>query len=194
MDLPTSSSIIPTTTTPMPERPLLNLCTNYETVRDDTRLSSLLPRCDLKYRPAIRFKDSNGQNLQIRENCTFQDQFDKKCTASSSYVWLSRKHPKGTDLQLIDICVKPASNQALEVNFCHCTRKEFVYVQKCTDEKDPYFVYRLFPLFNSDGDALDAKKCSLRYCADVQPSKSFIPAGTKHQTNVHLTFIVSMKL
>ncbi|XP_066919339.1 uncharacterized protein [Clytia hemisphaerica] len=173
MNLPETSSITPTmTTTSRPEKPLLNLCSNYETVTDDTRLSSLLPRCDLKYRPAIRFKDSNGQNLQIRENCTFKDQFDKKCTASSSYVWLSRKHPTGTDLQLIDICVKPASGpQALQVNFCDCKRKEFMYVQKCTDEEEPYFVYRLFPLFNSDGNALDAKKCSLRYCADVQPAK-----------------------
>jgi len=131
----------------------------------------------LKYRKAVRFVSSKGENLQLVEDCSSTDQFDRRCSIFASNVWLpAGAHPTISGVQLVEVSIRSLKNNYyFDKEYCKQQRKEFIWIQKCSIEKadeEYFFVYRLHPLFNRIASSnLDSKDCRLRYCMEMQPGE-----------------------
>ena len=160
-----------------------DLCNNHETVVGDSQISKAIrdfdlsnSQCELKYRKAVRFISSKGENLQLTEGCSSNDQFCRRCSTFASNVWLpSGGNPTVLGVKLLEICINSAfsiKRYLFDKDYCNCKRKEFILVQRCPGNKweSDFFVYRLYPLLNKPGSSdFDSKDCRIRHCLELQP-------------------------
>ena len=178
----TSSSVM--VQPPKKDAEPLSLCNNYRTIISDETLSlaNVLATlsCELKYQPAVRFLSNGNNNLRIKEGCTLDDQFTKTCSRFDTNVWLNGSHPTVSGLTAMEVCVKSSEKSAaalFDQGYCTCERKNVFFVELCNgdggsdtgNEGGEFYVYRLFPLFKSQGNLKDAKDCVLDYCTEHQP-------------------------
>jgi len=124
------------------------------------------------------FVSSKGENLQLVEDCSTTDQFDRRCSTFATNVWLpAGRHPTIPGLKVAEVCINSAfaiSNYFFDAKYCQCQRKEFIWIQRCSGEKPntDFFVYRLYPLYNRPGQtSLDSKDCRIRHCTELQPGE-----------------------
>lgn len=141
-----------------------DLCTNYETIIDDSRLWTAsidrLFQCDDKYLPAVRFISKNGQNLKMKENCT-TDELDRSgfnC-GSTGLTWLLGEHPlKESLLTPSYVCIQKRKSPTERNKMCSCDVKQLVWIKNCSS----FFVYQFSPI------VFENEYCPARYCMQWQ--------------------------
>lgn len=156
----TSTTSTPITTNTTEQE--INLCQNYETVIDDTRFFdnfSSLVRCDVKYKKAIRFVSSNGENLKLNERC-IRNSFIPACE-SAGYSWLETAPPTiemGVSLGVM--CFAGYHDDSVfditTRNACMCKKRQLIQIQNCSS----FYVYELNPVDYS------VRQCMYPYCRE----------------------------
>ena len=148
-----------------------NLCDNYATVVDDSRLFSNPSRenkCDYYFKTAIRFMSSDGRNLQLKENCSIEeiDEFRYYC-GSAGLTFIEQLHPNISDVpSQVSVCINtfidsnPQNRVVHETIFprpdCKCNNRQNILVQNCSG----YYVYQLLPISHF------RIECPARYCTE----------------------------
>lgn len=164
----TTTTMAPTTAANVPLK-FQNLCENYATIVDDSRLFSNSLRegkCDFYFKTAARFMTSEGRNLQLKENCSKEEvnEFRFFC-GGAGLTYLEQLHPDESDTPTpVSMCVNAffdtSSNflrdDVLPRPDCKCNHRQHVLVQNCSG----FYVYRLFPV------SPFIIECSARYCTE----------------------------
>lgn len=151
----------------------LNLCENYATVVDDSRLfsNSLKERkCDFYYKTAVRFMSSDGKNLQLKEKCS-DDEVEglRYYCGSDGLTYMEQLHPKESITPtpatvcvntFFDTSINTATFQFREDVFprpdCKCNSRHYILVQNCSG----FYVYQLVPVSPVEVE------CPARYCTE----------------------------
>ena len=148
-----------------------NLCENYATVIDDSRLFSNPYReykCDFFYKSAVRFISSKGSNLQLKEKCnTEETNATRYYCGGNGLTYLEQPHPNIADgPKQISVCVNTFFATGLNsgstgFNFfprpsCKCNYRQNILVQNCSG----FYVYQLHPVAHPELD------CPARYCTE----------------------------
>ena len=158
----------PTTIAISPRKPQ-NLCENYGTIIDDSRLFSNPSeenKCEFYFRKAVRFMSSDQKDLQLKENCSNEEvnQLRYYC-GSSGLTYMEQLHPEKSDVPtLASVCVNTffdyTSDLLREDIFprpdCKCNRRQNILVQNCSG----FYVYQLLPI------SLTRYQCAARYCTE----------------------------
>ena len=160
------------TTTTSIHKPL-NLCENYATVVDDSRLfsNSLEERkCDFYFKKAVRFMSSDGKNLRLKEKCSDDEveQLRYYC-GSDGLTYMEQLHPDESDIPtsaticvntFFDISIDGETSQRRDDVFprpdCKCNSRHYILVQNCSG----FYVYQIVPLSPVDVE------CPARYCTE----------------------------
>ena len=163
----TTTTKAPNATT-MPLHKYQNLCENYATIVDDSRLFSNPVRenkCDFYFKKAVRFMSSDGGNLQLKEKCNDEDvnEFRYYC-GGSGLTYLEQLHPNKSDVPTVSsVCMKTFFAKGPEVvgnNIprpdCKCNSRQNILVQNCSG----FYVYQLLPISHVD------LECPARYCTE----------------------------
>ena len=150
-----------------------NLCKNYATAIDDSRLFSNPYReykCDFFYKSAVRFISSNGSNLQLKEKCSSNEtNATRYYCGGNGLTYLEQSHPDIADVPTqISVCVNTffatvfgSSSTGFSSNFfprpsCKCNYRQNILVQNCSG----FYVYQLHPVAHPELD------CPARYCTE----------------------------
>ena len=150
-----------------------NLCKNYATAIDDSRLFSNPYReykCDFFYKSAVRFVSSNGSNLQLKEKCSSNEtNATRYYCGGNGLTYLEQSHPDIADVPTqISVCVNTffatvfgSSSTGFSSNFfprpsCKCNYRQNILVQNCSG----FYVYQLHPVAHPELD------CPARYCTE----------------------------
>ena len=150
-----------------------NLCKNYATAIDDSRLFSNPYReykCDFFYKSAVRFISSKGLNLQLKENCSSEEtNATRYYCGGNGLTYLEQSHPDIADVPTqISVCVNTffatvfgSSSTGFSSNFfprpsCKCNYRQNILVQNCSG----FYVYQLHPVAHPELD------CPARYCTE----------------------------
>ena len=159
----------PNTTTISRHKPQ-NLCENYATIIDDTRLFSNLFRenkCDFYFKRAVRFMSSYGANLQLMEQCNNEkvNEFRYYC-GSAGLTYMEQRHPEISDVPTRTfVCVNTFIDSdppffIKEYVFprpdCKCNSWQSILVQNCSG----FYVYQLVPISHF------RLECPARYCTE----------------------------
>ena len=155
------------------QRKYQNLCENYATIIDDSRLFSNPYReykCDFFYKSAVRFISSNGSNLQLKEKCSSNEtNATRYYCGGNGLTYLEQSHPDIADGPTqISVCVNTffatvfgSGSTAVSSNFfprpsCKCNYRQNILVQNCSG----FYVYQLHPVTHPELD------CPARYCTE----------------------------
>ena len=155
------------------QRKYQNLCENYATIIDDSRLFSNPYReykCDFFYKSAVRFISSNGSNLQLKEKCSSNEtNATRYYCGGNGLTYLEQSHPDIADGPTqISACVNTffatvfgSGSTAVSSNFfprpsCKCNYRQNILVQNCSG----FYVYQLHPVTHPELD------CPARYCTE----------------------------
>ena len=155
------------------QRKYQNLCENYATIIDDSRLFSnpySEYKCDFFYKSAVRFISSNGSNLQLKEKCSSNEtNATRYYCGGNGLTYLEQSHPDIADGPTqISVCVNTffatvfgSSSTAVSSNFFprpsrKCNYRQNILVQNCSG----FYVYQLHPVTHSELD------CPARYCTE----------------------------
>ena len=155
------------------QRKYQNLCENYATIIDDSRLFSNPYReykCDIFYKSAVRFVSSNGSNLQLKEKCSSNEtNATRYYCGGNGLTYLEQSHPDIADGPTqISVCVNTffatvfgSGSTAVSSNFfprpsCKCNYRQNILVQNCSG----FYVYQLHPVTHPELD------CPARYCTE----------------------------
>ena len=150
-----------------------NLCKNYATAIDDSRLFSNPYReykCDFFYKSSVRFISSNGSNLQLKEKCSSNEtNATRYYCGGNGLTYLEQSHPDIADVPTqISVCVNTffatvfgSSSTGFSSNFfprpsCKCNYRQNILVQNCSG----FYVYQLHPVAHPELD------CPARYCTE----------------------------
>ena len=150
-----------------------NLCKNYATIIDDSRLFSNPYReykCDFFYKSAVRFISSNGSNLQLKEKCSSNEtNATRYYCGGNGLTYLEQSHPDIADGPTqISVCVNTffatvfgSGSTVVSSNFfprpsCKCNYRQNILVQNCSG----FYVYQLHPVTHPELD------CPARYCTE----------------------------
>ena len=83
------------------QRKYQNLCENYATIIDDSRLFSYPYReykCDFFYESAVRFISSKGLSLQLKEKCSSEEtNATRYYCGGNGLTYLEQSHPDIAD-------------------------------------------------------------------------------------------------
>ena len=156
----------PTATTISQHKPL-NLCENYATVVDDSRLFSnphKEKKCDFYFKKAVRFMSSDGGNLQLKENCSDEVEKFRYFCGGAGLTYLEQLHPNKSDVPTqASVCINTffvKSPIIVRDDFprpdCKCNSRQNILVQNCSG----FYVYQLLPLSH------DLLECPARYCIE----------------------------
>ena len=148
-----------------------NLCENYATIVDDSRLfsnPSTENKCDFYFKTAIRFMSSDGRNLQLKENCSKEevDELRYYC-GSAGLTFIEQLHPDVFDIpSLASVCINTFIDSNPQIRVfdesifprpdCECNYRQNILVQNCSG----YYVYQLLPLSHF------RLECPARYCTE----------------------------
>ena len=127
------------------QRKYQNLCENYATIIDDSRLFSNPYReykCDFFYKSAVRFISSKGLNLQLKENCSSEEtNATRYYCGGNGLTYLEQSHPDIADGPTqISACVNTffatvfgSGSTAVSSNFfprpsCKCNYRQNILV------------------------------------------------------------------
>ena len=146
-----------------------NLCENYATIVDDSRLfsnPSVENKCDFYFKTAVRFMSSDGKNLQLKENCSTEDvsKFRFYC-GSAGLTYIEQSHPEKSDVPTrVSLCVNTffdsTPNLRREDIFprpdCKCNNRQNILVQNCSG----FYVYQIVPISHF------RLQCPARYCTE----------------------------
>ena len=155
------------------QRKYQNLCENYATIIDDSRLFSNPYReykCDFFHKSAVRFISSNGSNLQLKEKCSSNEtNATRYYCGANGLTYLEQSHPDIADGPTqISVCVNTffatvfgSGSTAVSSNFfprpsCKCNYRQNILVQNCSR----FYVYQLHPVAHPELD------CPARYCTE----------------------------
>ena len=155
------------------QRKYQNLCENYATIIDDSRLFSNPYReykCDFFYKSAVRFISSNGSNLQLKEKCSSNEtNATRYYCGGNGLTYLEQSHPDIADGPTqISVCVNTffatvfgSGSTAVSSNFFprpsrKCNYRQNILVQNCSG----FYVYQLHPVTHPELD------CPARYCTE----------------------------
>ena len=155
------------------QRKYQNLCENYATIIDDSRLFSNPYReykCDFFYKSAVRFISSNGSNLQLKEKCSSNEtNATRYYCGGNGLTYLEQSHPDIADGPTqISVCVNTffatvfgSGSTAVSSNFFprpsrKCNYRQNILVQNCSG----FYVYQLHPVAHPELD------CPARYCTE----------------------------
>ena len=155
------------------QRKYQNLCENYATIIDDSRLFSNPYReykCDIFYKSAVRFVSSNGSNLQLKEKCSSNEtNATRYYCGGNGLTYLEQSHPDIADGPTqISVCVNTffatvfgSGSTAVSSNFFprpsrKCNYRQNILVQNCSG----FYVYQLHPVTHPELD------CPARYCTE----------------------------
>ena len=155
------------------QRKYQNLCKNYATIIDDSRLFSNPYReykCDFFYKSAVRFISSNGSNLQLKEKCSSNEtNATRYYCGGNGLTYLEQSHPDIADGPTqISVCVNTffatvfgSGSTAVSSNFFprpsrKCNYRQNILVQNCSG----FYVYQLHPVTHPELD------CPARYCTE----------------------------
>ena len=155
------------------QRKYQNLCENYATIIDDSRLFSNPYReykCDFFYKSAVRFISSKRLNLQLKENCSSEETNPTRYyCGGNGLTYLEQSHPDIADGPTqISVCVNTffatvfgSGSTAVSSNFfprpsCKCNYRQNILVQNCSG----FYVYQLHPVTHPELD------CPARYCTE----------------------------
>ena len=155
------------------QRKYQNLCENYATIIDDSRLFSNPYReykCDFFYKSAVRFVSSNGSNLQLKEKCSSNEtNATRYYCGGNGLTYLEQSHPDIADGPTqISVCVNTffatvfgSGSTAVSSNFFprpsrKCNYRQNILVQNCSG----FYVYQLHPVTHPELD------CPARYCTE----------------------------
>ena len=155
------------------QRKYQNLCENYATIIDDSRLFSNPYReykCDFFHKSAVRFISSNGSNLQLKEKCSSNEtNATRYYCGGNGLTYLEQSHPDIADGPTqVSVCVNTFFATALgsgstgfSSNFfprpsCRCNYRQNILVQNCSG----FYVYQLHPVAHPELD------CPARYCTE----------------------------
>ena len=150
-----------------------NLCKNYATIIDDSRLFSNPYReykCDFFYKSAVRFISSNGSNLQLKEKCSSNEtNATRYYCGGNGLTYLEQSHPDIADGPTqVSVCVNTffatvlsSGSAGFSSNFfprpsCRCNYRQNILVQNCSG----FYVYQLHPVAHPELD------CPARYCTE----------------------------
>lgn len=150
-----------------------NLCKNYITIIDDSRLFSNPYReynCDFFHKTAVRFVSSKGANLQLKENCTNEETNETRYyCGGNGLTYMEQTHPNIDDSSTqVSVClntffatVLSSSSTGVSSNFfprpsCKCNYRQNILVQNCSG----FYVYQLHPVSHPELD------CPARYCTE----------------------------
>ena len=165
----TTPSNPPTATTISRHKPQ-NLCENYATIVDDTRLfsdQSMENKCDFYFKTAVRFISSDGVNLQLKEHCNNEDvnKFRYYC-GSAGLTYMEQRHPEISNVPIrASVCMNTfidsdPPNFLTEYVFprpdCKCNSWQSILVQNCSG----FYVYQLVPISHF------RLECPARYCTE----------------------------
>ena len=155
------------------QRKYQNLCENYATIIDDSRLFSNPYReykCDFFHKSAVRFISSNGSNLQLKEKCSSNEtNATRYYCGGNGLTYLEQSHPDIADGPTqISVCVNTffatvfgSGSTAVSSNFFprpsrKCNYRQNILVQNCSG----FYVYQLHPVTHPELD------CPARYCTE----------------------------
>ena len=155
------------------QRKYQNLCENYATIIDDSRLFSNPYReykCDFFYKSAVRLISSNGSNLQLKEKCSSNEtNATRYYCGGNGLTYLEQSHPDIADGPTqISVCVNTffatvfgSGSTAVSSNFFprpsrKCNYRQNILVQNCSG----FYVYQLHPVTHPELD------CPARYCTE----------------------------
>ena len=155
------------------QRKYQNLCENYATIIDDSRLFSnpySEYKCDFFYKSAVRFISSNGSNLQLKEKCSSNEtNATRYYCGGNGLTYLEQSHPDIADGPTqISVCVNTffatvfgSGSTAVSSNFFprpsrKCNYRQNILVQNCSG----FYVYQLHPVTHPELD------CPARYCTE----------------------------
>ena len=163
-----------TATTKTPTAPTVslhkhqNLCENYATIVDDSRLFSnpfKENKCDFYFKTAVRFMSSDGGNLQLKEKCNDEDvnKFRYYC-GGAGLTYLEQLHPQKSDVStLSSVCVNTffvkgslIVGDNIPKPDCKCNSRQNILVQNCSG----FYVYQLLPISHVE------LECPARYCTE----------------------------
>ena len=155
------------------QRKYQNLCENYATIIDDSRLFSNPYgeyKCDFFYKSAVRFISSNGSNLQLKEKCSSNEtNATRYYCGGNGLTYLEQSHPDIADGPTqISVCVNTffatvfgSGSTAVSSNFFprpsrKCNYRQNILVQNCSG----FYVYQSHPVTHPELD------CPARYCTE----------------------------
>ena len=155
------------------QRKYQNLCENYATIIDDSRLFSNPYReykCDFFHKSAARFISSNGSNLQLKEKCSSNEtNATRYYCGGNGLTYLEQSHPDIADGPTqVSVCVNTffatvlgSGSAGFSSNFfprpsCRCNYRQNILVQNCSG----FYVYQLHPVAHPELD------CPARYCTE----------------------------
>ena len=160
----------PSIITTSPHKPK-NLCENYATVVDDSRLfSNPLEenKCDLYFKTAVRFMTSKGRNLQLKDNCSNDELNELRFYCGGSGVtYIEQLHPEKLDVpSQVSVCINTffdtidfRSDDIFPSQDCKCNSRQNILVQNCSG----FYVYQIVPIVPISRVRLE---CPARYCTE----------------------------
>ena len=163
----TTPTKAPTTIAISPRKPQ-NLCKNYATIVDDSRLFSNAVegnKCEYYFKKAVRFMSFSGRNLQLKENCSNEEVNKSRFYCGGAGLsYMEQVHPEISDVPTrVTVCVNTfirAFSALREVVFpipdCKCNSRQSILVQNCSG----FYVYQIFPI------SLLRHQCPSRYCTE----------------------------
>lgn len=173
-----------TTTTISLQKPQ-NLCENYATIVDDSRLFSnplKEKKCDFYFKTAVRFRSSDGGNLQLKEKCSTEEveEFRYYC-GGAGLTYLEQLHPNKSDVPTrAAVCINTffAHSQKIVRDDiprpdCKCNSVQNILVQNCSG----FYVYQLAPISHSQ------LECPARYCTE-ELSKCYVTTITNYSNSL----------
>ena len=163
----TTTTKAPTKIAISPQKPQ-NLCENYATIVDDSRLfsnPSVENKCDFYFKTAVRFMSSDGKNLQLKENCSNEDvnNFRYYC-GGAGLTYIEQLHPEKSDVPTrASLCVNTFFDSAPNLREdifprpdCKCNSRQNILVQNCSG----FYVYQIAPISHF------RLQCPARYCTE----------------------------
>ena len=168
----TNGNTTTTTTTKAPTtvaislRKPQNLCKNYATIVDDSRLFSNAVegnKCEYYFKKAARFMSPSGRNLQLKENCSNEEvnKFRFYC-GGAGLSYMEQAHPEISDTPTrVTVCVNTfigtlnfKTEDVFPIPDCKCNSRQTILVQNCSG----FYVYQMFPISRI------RHECPSRYC------------------------------
>lgn len=160
----------PAIITKSPHKPQ-NLCENYATVVDDSRLfSNPLEenKCDFYFKTAVRFMTSKGGNLQLKDNCSNGELNELRFyCGSAGLTYIEQLHPEKSDVpSQVSVCINTffdtvdfRSDDIFPSQDCKCNSRQNILVQNCSG----FYVYQIVPIVPISRVRLE---CPARYCTE----------------------------
>ena len=175
---------VPTTTTISLQKPQ-NLCDNYATIVDDSRLFSnplKEKKCDFYFKTAVRFMSSDGRNLQLKEKCSTEEVEELRYyCGGAGLTYLDQLHPNKSDVPTrASVCIntffvhsQKIARDDIPRPDCKCNSVQNILVQNCSG----FYVYQLPPISHYQ------LQCPARYCTE-ELSKYYVTAITNYSNSL----------